>query len=86
LGLIPGNTLFQHVFRIICYNLIINCSFIGVEKEYLNADSVDRSQADNNENFDVLTPKFLNTDMISGLPNHKIKLKDQHTYNATQKY
>lgn len=25
--LIPGNTLFQHVFKIICHNLIINCSF-----------------------------------------------------------
>jgi len=27
LGLIPGNTLSQHVFRIMCYNLIINYSF-----------------------------------------------------------
>jgi ATP-dependent DNA helicase PIF1 len=27
LGLIPGNTMFQHVFKISCYNCIINCSF-----------------------------------------------------------
>lgn len=78
LDLIPSDTiLFQHVFTIVCYNFIINCSFffIGDEKEYLSADSVDRSEADGNEAFDVLTPMFLNTLTTSGLPSHKIKLK-----------
>jgi len=38
-------------------------------------DSVDKSEADVNEAFDVLTPEFLNTLIALGLPNHKIKLK-----------
>lgn len=49
--------------------------FLGDEREYLSSDSVDRSEADGNEAFDVLTPEFLNTLRTSGLPNHKIKLK-----------
>jgi ATP-dependent DNA helicase PIF1 len=36
---------------------------------------VDRSEADGNEAFDVLTSEFLSTLSTSGLPNHKIKLK-----------
>ncbi len=59
--------------------MIINCSFflcfIGDGKEYLSADSIDRSEADGNKAFDVLTPEFLNTLTTSGMPNHKIKLK-----------
>jgi ATP-dependent DNA helicase PIF1 len=49
--------------------------FVGDEREYLSSDSVDRSEADGNEAFDVLTPEFLSTLSTSGLPNHKIKLK-----------
>jgi ATP-dependent DNA helicase PIF1 len=40
-----------------------------------SVDSIDRSKADGNEPFDVLTPEFLNTLTTSRLPNHKIKLK-----------
>jgi len=62
LGLIPGNTLFQNVFVIICLTLISFCSFvicfIGDEKGYLSADYVDRSKVDGNETFDVLTLSF----------------------------
>jgi hypothetical protein len=40
-------------------------------------DSVDRSKADGNEAFNVLTPEFLNTLTTSRRPNHKIKLKSR---------
>ncbi|XP_058777182.1 uncharacterized protein LOC131651542 [Vicia villosa] len=47
----------------------------GQEKEYLSSDSVDTTDGDGNESFDVLTPEFLNALQTSGVPNHKIKLK-----------
>ncbi|XP_019425033.1 PREDICTED: uncharacterized protein LOC109333904 [Lupinus angustifolius] len=47
----------------------------GEEIEYLSSDSVDRSECNDNEALDGLTPEFLNSLRTSGLPNHKIKLK-----------
>jgi ATP-dependent DNA helicase PIF1 len=54
---------------------ITNTSVIGDEREYLSADSLDRSEVTDNNFYDVLTPEFLNSLHTSGLPNHKIKLK-----------
>ncbi|KAF1866204.1 hypothetical protein Lal_00024202 [Lupinus albus] len=47
----------------------------GEEKEYLSSDSVDMSDVSDIEVVNVLTPEFLNKLSISGIPNHKIKLK-----------
>ncbi|KAF1892315.1 hypothetical protein Lal_00010780 [Lupinus albus] len=47
----------------------------GGEKEYLSSDEVDMSDANESESFNILIPEFLNSFSISGLPNHKIKLK-----------
>jgi ATP-dependent DNA helicase PIF1 len=47
----------------------------GEEKEYLSANSIDRSEINDNSIVDVLTPEFLCTLRTSGLPNHRIKLK-----------
>ncbi|KAK2449945.1 ATP-dependent DNA helicase RRM3 [Trifolium repens] len=47
----------------------------GEEKEYLSADSIDRSEANDNDPFEQITPEFLNSLHTSGLPNHSIKLK-----------
>jgi ATP-dependent DNA helicase PIF1 len=54
---------------------ITNTPVIGDEREYLSADSLDRSEVTDNNFYDVLTPEFLNSLHTSGLPNHKIKLK-----------
>jgi ATP-dependent DNA helicase PIF1 len=50
-------------------------SIIGEAKEYLSADSIDRSEANDNDPFEQITPEFLNSLHTSGLPNHSIKLK-----------
>ncbi|MCH93411.1 helicase-like protein [Trifolium medium] len=47
----------------------------GEEVEFLSADSLDRSEVNDNNFYDVLTPEFLNSLRTSGLPNHRIKLK-----------
>ncbi|XP_058763553.1 uncharacterized protein LOC131637000 [Vicia villosa] len=47
----------------------------GDEKEYLSSDSIDRSEANDNEAFEHLTPEFLSCLKTSGLPNHSMKLK-----------
>ncbi|KAF1872273.1 hypothetical protein Lal_00028181 [Lupinus albus] len=47
----------------------------GDEKEYLSSDEVGMSDANESEAFNILTPEFLNSLSIYGLPNHKIKLK-----------
>ncbi|MCH79515.1 helicase-like protein, partial [Trifolium medium] len=47
----------------------------GEEVEYLSADSLDQSEVNANNFYDVLTPEFLNSLRTSGLPNHRIKLK-----------
>lgn len=48
---------------------------IGDEKEYHSSDSIDRTEENDNEAFEQLTPEFLNCLKTSGLPNHSIKLK-----------
>ena len=45
------------------------------EKEYCSADSVDKSNELLNPAFGVLTAEFLNSLKISGIPNHKLKIK-----------
>ncbi|XP_058783480.1 uncharacterized protein LOC131658168 [Vicia villosa] len=47
----------------------------GDEKEFLSSDSIDRSEANDNEAFEHLTPEFLSCLKTSGLPNHSMKLK-----------
>ncbi|XP_050890972.1 uncharacterized protein LOC127096446 [Lathyrus oleraceus] len=43
--------------------------------EYLSSDSIDRSDANDNDAFEHLTLEFLNCLKTSGFPNHSIKLK-----------
>ncbi|KAF1889936.1 hypothetical protein Lal_00025266 [Lupinus albus] len=47
----------------------------GDEREYLSSYSIDRSESNDIEALQGLTPEFLNSLGTSGLPNHKIKLK-----------
>ncbi|KAF1883632.1 hypothetical protein Lal_00012546 [Lupinus albus] len=47
----------------------------GDEREYLSSDSIDRSESNDNEALQGLTPEFINSLRTSGSPNHKIKLK-----------
>ncbi|XP_019087202.1 PREDICTED: ATP-dependent DNA helicase PIF1-like [Camelina sativa] len=48
--------------------------FVGKERTYLSFDSID--PADKHfENNPMLTPDFLNSLKVSGVPNHKIRLK-----------
>jgi len=65
----------SELYVIIWPLIVVFLCFIGDEKEYLSANYVDRSEADGNETFDVLTLEFLNTLTTSGFHNHKIKLK-----------
>ncbi|XP_058733986.1 uncharacterized protein LOC131605674 [Vicia villosa] len=48
----------------------------GKEKEYLSSDSIDRMKVNYNETYEVLTSEFLSKLRTSGLPNHRIKLKN----------
>lgn len=48
----------------------------GEEKVYLSYDSPDERNARGDAMDDVHTPKFLNTIVASGLPNHKLRLKE----------
>lgn len=50
-------------------------NFLGEEKEYLSSDSIDRTKANYNQDYEVLTPEFLSSLRTLGLPNHSIKLK-----------
>ncbi|XP_058751149.1 uncharacterized protein LOC131624180 [Vicia villosa] len=47
----------------------------GDEKEFLSSDTIDRSEANENEAFEHLTQEFLSCLKTSGLPNHCLKLK-----------
>ena len=60
--------------KTLCINHSIFLINIGGEKEYLSLDMVDKSDAANNQAWETLTPKFLNSLRTSGFPNHKIKL------------
>lgn len=73
---------FNLSFTTTSYIYILYCSYTnkstiiaGEETEYLSADSVDRSEANDGNFYEVLTPEFLNSLRTSGLPNHRIKLK-----------
>ncbi|KAF8056723.1 hypothetical protein N665_1269s0010 [Sinapis alba] len=46
----------------------------GEEKVYYSADSIDPTDL-NSVNNEALTPDFLNTIKVSGLPNHSLRLK-----------
>ena len=46
-----------------------------MKTKYLSSDSIDNFESIESQNFDALTPEFLNPLRTSGLPNHKIKLK-----------
>ncbi|MCH85448.1 helicase-like protein, partial [Trifolium medium] len=47
----------------------------GESQDYHSCDSIDRSDVNDCEIFETLTPEFLNSLRTSGLPNHKISLK-----------
>jgi ATP-dependent DNA helicase PIF1 len=55
--------------------ILIHFPFPGESKEYYSCDSIDRSDVNDCEIFETLTPEFLNSLRTSGLPNHKITLK-----------
>ncbi|RHN67223.1 putative DNA helicase Pif1, P-loop containing nucleoside triphosphate hydrolase [Medicago truncatula] len=48
----------------------------GEEKVYLSYDSPDERNVRGDAMDDVHTPEFLNTIVASGLPNHKLRLKE----------
>ncbi|KAK2363418.1 ATP-dependent DNA helicase PIF1 [Trifolium repens] len=56
-------------------NMYILSLIPGESKEYYSCDSIDRSDVNDCEIFETLTPEFLNSLRTSGLPNHKITLK-----------
>lgn len=64
-----------------CFKYINNYIFIiaifneGECEEYLSCDSIDRSEANDNQDFEYLTQEFLSCLKTSGLPNHSLKLK-----------
>ncbi|KAK2444078.1 ATP-dependent DNA helicase pif1 [Trifolium repens] len=47
----------------------------GEAHDYYSCDSMDRSDVNDCDIFETLTPQFLNSLRTSGLPNHKITLK-----------
>jgi ATP-dependent DNA helicase PIF1 len=47
----------------------------GESTDYFSCDSIDRSDVNDCDIFDTLTPEFLNSLRTSGLPNHKVTLK-----------
>ncbi|XP_012837944.1 PREDICTED: uncharacterized protein LOC105958489 [Erythranthe guttata] len=53
------------------------CSLIpGEEKLYLSADSMCKDEMNSEENAQIYTTEFLNTVSCSGLPSHRLKLKE----------
>jgi ATP-dependent DNA helicase PIF1 len=55
--------------------LLYEMFFVGESRDYYSCDSIDRSDVNDCEIFQTLTPEFLNSLRTSGLPNHKITLK-----------
>ncbi|XP_050915754.1 uncharacterized protein LOC127130835 [Lathyrus oleraceus] len=49
--------------------------FKGGRNEYLSSDSIDKTEVNYNQAYEVLTQIFLSSLRVSGLPNHIIKLK-----------
>ncbi|XP_058742338.1 uncharacterized protein LOC131614807 [Vicia villosa] len=56
-------------------NQYITTLIPGEEKEFFSSDSIDKSDANNFDGYEHVTPEFLNALKTSGLPNHSIKLK-----------
>ncbi|XP_058726021.1 uncharacterized protein LOC131597333 [Vicia villosa] len=56
-------------------NQYITTLIPGEEKEYFSSDSIDKSDANNFDGYEHVTPEFLNALKTYGLPNHSIKLK-----------
>ncbi|XP_058764879.1 uncharacterized protein LOC131638334 [Vicia villosa] len=56
-------------------NQYITALIPGEEKEYYSSDSIDKSDANNFDGYEHVTPEFLHALKTSGLPNHSIKLK-----------
>ncbi|XP_012828012.1 PREDICTED: uncharacterized protein LOC105949272 [Erythranthe guttata] len=53
------------------------CSLLpGEEKLYLSADSMCKDEMSSEENAQIYTTEFLNTVSCSGLPSHRLKLKE----------
>jgi ATP-dependent DNA helicase PIF1 len=78
MSMIPGIAAAHKYLQLIHYGHFYNCIFIdyaGDCKDYYSCDSIDRSDVNDCEIFETLTPEFLNSLRISGLPNHKINLK-----------
>jgi len=50
------------------------CFFVGEERIYLSADSIDPTDSDSLANS-VITPDFLNSIKLSGLAHHALCLK-----------
>jgi len=46
----------------------------GEERIYLSADSIDPSDSDSLKN-PLITPDFLNSIKVSGMPHHSLRLK-----------
>jgi ATP-dependent DNA helicase PIF1 len=55
--------------------LLYDFTHVGESRDYYSCDSIDRSDVNDCEIFETLTPEFLNSLRTSGLPNHKITLK-----------
>jgi len=50
------------------------CFFVGEERIYLSADSIDPTDSDSLAN-PVITPDFLNSIQLTGMPHHALRLK-----------
>ena len=76
LNLLPSNIPIHIIFKekiIKQYLYLFN--YAGEEKKYFSSDSIDRSEANENDVFEQVTTKFLNSLQTFGLLNHSIKLK-----------
>ncbi|XP_012853866.1 PREDICTED: uncharacterized protein LOC105973391 [Erythranthe guttata] len=68
--LVPTNDCVEFVNEYLCSLLP------GEEKLYLSADSMCNDEMSSEENAQIYTTEFLNTVSCSGLPSHRLKLKE----------